>query len=571
MTAVLALCWLLPLAAACLGLLYSETDRIRAEARKDIRASVDQAAQICGMRLEEALNASKKASYDPAVRDSYLAWKEDGDSLKLHGGVSAFLEAQYRYERSSLCTMVLFLDSPGEIYYTDSVYQDDSGAATGYERVQAFRGKALERTLRLSDGLDTGNALLAEGGRLYLVRNLMGRRFVPYGMIVMELSSRWVFESLGGVWGAQGYEVFIGGMPLFGEEAAAQADPDKILRESASGSGYTVMGEEAYAWSAARTEGGQELFYLAILDLRLLPDAVSMLWRLLLLAALFLMPLAAAVSAFFHTEVTKPVQELATAFGEVAAGRYGRQVALPGTSQEFARLGEGFNAMSRELQRQFEKIYLEELAAKDATIRALRAQISPHFLNNALEVISWEARMGGNEKVCRMIEALATVTDAAMSREGRPQVPLSEELRYVEAYLYLTRQRLGGRLEVEKQIDGSLLSEQVPVLTIQPLVENAVKHGILRLRRGWVRIEAYRQGGRMCIRVANSGGLEERDRARIENLLGGNAAPGEESVGIRSVDRRLRLMYGESCGLTIEDCGDQTASMIQVPLDTQGT
>lgn len=111
-------------------------------------------------------------------------------------------------------------------------------------------------------------------------------------------------------------------------------------------------------------------------------------------------------------------------------------------SAEFGYLSDSFNNMSDKLQYQFERIYKEELALRDARIMALQSQINPHFFSNTLEIINWEARLSGNIKVCKMIEALSTMLSAAMDRNARPLVHLSEEAMYVDSYLYIIRERL---------------------------------------------------------------------------------------------------------------------------------
>ena len=113
--------------------------------------------------------------------------------------------------------------------------------------------------------------------------------------------------------------------------------------------------------------------------------------------------------------------------------------------------------MSERLKYQFDHIYEEEIALRDARIMALQSHINPHFMNNTLEIINWEARLGGNEKVSRMIEALATLMDAAMDRKKRTLVPLSEEMIYVNAYLYINSARFGKRLTVVKELDESIM------------------------------------------------------------------------------------------------------------------
>lgn len=171
------------------------------------------------------------------------------------------------------------------------------------------------------------------------------------------------------------------------------------------------------------------------------------------------------------------------------SGAHGYLIAARAPNTEFRQLYSHFNAMSSELKSQFERLYLEQQALQQAKIRALQSQINPHFLNNTLEIINWEARLADNERVCSMIEALSTMLDAAIGRDGRAQIPLSEELQYVGAYLHITKERLGDRLTVRREIDDAMLPVLIPRLMLQPIVENAVEHDLSR------------RGGELCLRA----------------------------------------------------------------------
>ena len=144
--------------------------------------------------------------------------------------------------------------------------------------------------------------------------------------------------------------------------------------------------------------------------------------------------------------------------------------------------------MSGRLKYQFDHIYEEELALKDARIMALQSHINPHFMNNTLEIINWEARLAGNDKVSEMISSLGTLLDAALDRKKQPEVPLKEELTYVKAYLFIMKERFGKRLEVTLEIPEELYQEKVPRLILQPVIENAIAHGVQVQGTGKVRI-----------------------------------------------------------------------------------
>lgn len=174
--------------------------------------------------------------------------------------------------------------------------------------------------------------------------------------------------------------------------------------------------------------------------------------------ALMGLPLLIVVIALFYHHITRPMETLAQANLLVQSGERGYEIRENPPNSEFSKLYAHFNAMSTELKNQFERSYLEQQASQQAQIKALQSQINPHFLNNTLEIINWEARMEGNDRVSAMIEALSTMLGAALDRDGRTQIPLKEELGYVDAYLYIIRERLGDGFHVYEQIDQSVLS-----------------------------------------------------------------------------------------------------------------
>ena len=208
--------------------------------------------------------------------------------------------------------------------------------------------------------------------------------------------------------------------------------------------------------------------------------------------------------------------------------------------------------MSSEMKEQFERSYLEQQASQRAQIKALQSQINPHFLNNTLEIINWEARMAGNDRVGAMIEALSTMLNAALDRDGRTQIALREELSYMDAYLYIIRERLGESFCVHKQIDESLLSRQVPRLILQPIAENAVEHDLARHGGGNLWLRVYRAGHRLVLEVEHDGSMTEKDRERIADQLEGEGEI-SSSVGIRNVSKRLKLIYGKEGALSMDE------------------
>jgi len=153
-------------------------------------------------------------------------------------------------------------------------------------------------------------------------------------------------------------------------------------------------------------------------------------------------------------------------------------------------------------------------------------------------------------------------------------VPLSEEMSYVDAYLYIISRRFGERFQVKREIDETLLGVQVPMLIIQPIVENAVDHGVEENKRGAVTIRIYKKEDKLCIEVINDGTLSPKDKEKIDRLLNTEEKQSEKhhvSLGIRNVNKRLKIIYGEDCGLTIKnDEENRTVSTIIVKLLYEG-
>ncbi len=226
-------------------------------------------------------------------------------------------------------------------------------------------------------------------------------------------------------------------------------------------------------------------------------------------------------------------------------------------SDELRVVGEAASLVSAQLELSVVRDQEERLA--QAELRALRAQISPHFIYNALAAVAGDIH-------ARPEEARELLIDFAeftryLFRDGRPYVTLAEELAHVERYLRLEQARFRDRLHVSFDVPAQTRTAVVPTLSIQPLVENAVRHGVERNgASGSVAIEAQIVGGDMELRVRDNGsGI---DPARVPALLAGAGG----GIGLTNVDARLRATFGEQYGLAIESAlGRGTTVVMTVP------
>jgi two-component system sensor histidine kinase YesM len=208
----------------------------------------------------------------------------------------------------------------------------------------------------------------------------------------------------------------------------------------------------------------------------------------------------------------------------------------------------------------------DRIFTENAQIQALQSRINPHFLNNALETINWEARMEGSETIENMISALSVLLNASLGRKNRRLVSLQEELEVADSYIFFIQQRFGDSLTITRVIDPDAEDCIVPLLTVQPVLENAVEHGIAPAGGGEIRLSARQAANCLELKITNTGQfLRPEDRQRIDAALSGEAGEGNH-LGLANIANRLRLLYGSQARLTISGGpGEETVVEIHVP------
>lgn len=180
-----------------------------------------------------------------------------------------------------------------------------------------------------------------------------------------------------------------------------------------------------------------------------------------------------------------------------------------------------------------------------AQLNALQRQIEPHFIFNALNSISGLVRERKNDAAVSMIVALADFLRRVAGSSHDPEVPLAQEVEFLERYVQIQEARFAGRLKLDIQIPDELRKARIPSLILQPLVENAIKHGIARRTQGGeVRVAASRSDGLLHLSVYNDGPLLDRDGCAVK-----------DGIGLSNLRTRLKLLYGIDCDLRLENYG----------------
>jgi two-component system LytT family sensor kinase len=212
-------------------------------------------------------------------------------------------------------------------------------------------------------------------------------------------------------------------------------------------------------------------------------------------------------------------------------------------------------AYYRESQARAMKAVQLEAQLSDARLRTLQAELHPHFLFNTLHAISTLVHTKP-EAADRMISRLSDLLRLTFDRSGSSRVPLQEELEFLQKYLEIEQTRFQDRLTVRYEIDPDTLDAEVPRLILQPLVENAIQHGVApRSGPGSVQVAARRQNGRLWLEVRDDGvGLNAGARARLRS-----------GIGLTNTRDRLECLYGDAHRLEFSDGGPGLAVRIEIP------
>lgn len=546
--AIIIGCWILPIVLLSGVTGYYITNNINNQIVNTITSSANNSVKIAVNQINSAISASRYASYNQTIRNSYSSYLVMKDNIALYDQITDFLSKQYKYDDNFLITTLYFCDNPDNVYYT---YNEAYNAT--YFGVREYQNSVHTLVQQLSKTLGTDVGFLNVQGRVYMVRNILGSDYKPYAVLTMQLNTATMFSGIKNVVWETDTTIWLNNTPIVlnGKQQDTESLGIDLMQ---GGLSYQNINNQSYVYGMSQAQACR-LSYLIKVDSAPLQKELSGFSNTLYGMVIMIVPLLAVVIWFFTRNVSRPIGRLIAQANSIENGNFGVQIGDHFSSTEFQYLTDAFNSMSDKLQNQFDRIYREELALRDARIMALQSQINPHFLNNTLEIINWEARLADDVKVSRMIEALSTMLDAAMDRKGRPMIHLSEEMMYVDAYLYIISERLGKRLSVTKEIDSSLLDLYVPRLIMQPIIENAVEHGIQPQQKGEIQIRIFREDTKLIFEVENDGVMTEEDEKRIERLLSDDYDAANESsgnLGIRNVDQRLKIIYGENSGLSIK-------------------
>lgn len=263
-----------------------------------------------------------------------------------------------------------------------------------------------------------------------------------------------------------------------------------------------------------------------------------------ILAGIILIVIALGSGWLIAVRITSPFKALEDAMSDLENGLL--KVPLDKSScYEVESLTRHFNQMADRIDQLMIDIKQNEKFLRTYELNALHSQINPHFLYNTLDSIVWMAEFNDSEKVIAITKALAQFFRLSLSK-GEAMIPLKSEVEHVTQYLFIQKQRYGDKLQYEIEEASGLGNIKIPKIIIQPIVENAIYHGIRNLEcDGLIQIRTYRENENLIILVKDNGIGFDPDRITKGRVkLGG--------IGIDNVNQRLKLYYGDKSGLEIK-------------------
>ncbi len=569
--------WMLPVLIMYLFMTISYRNNIIGKTVAIMEEGLKNFTYFNAQKIDEAIDISKKTSYELVIEKSWRMYKAGKiQKSELYRQITGNLKSRFYIDNRFVMSVFYLSEEPDKIYYTSRENVD-------YINIYKNNVAKTAHDITSQDSSDAHVRVI--DGKIYIIRNLYTTtNYTKFGTLILELNKNKLID---GISLNKDYELgfFIndtGSMISYNnnfDEASRSGILKKLSNQYSQKVNRKIIREKDKPFIGLLYQQKYNDFHFGavlVANENVIFSEIYNLYTIMLFIMLIIIPVFIYMIYFIAHHITKPMSSMIEAVNKIEQGGIGMQIEgniMP--NLEFDVLQDAFNHMSSEIKYLFDYAYNEKIARRDAKIKALQSQINPHFLNNTLEMMNWQARMAGDVTVSKMIEALGTLLNYSMDRSNRKMINLAEELRCVDAYLYIVSMRFGKRLKVEKEVDENLLQIKVPQLILQPLIENAVVHGVETVKSGTIQIKIYQDQGNnyVILQIINTGrDMSKEDMEKVDYLLNGKRnqnfaeKPDHESLGIQNVNERIKLIYGEEYGLSIKSVGEgETASTITIP------
>lgn len=342
-------------------------------------------------------------------------------------------------------------------------------------------------------------------------------------------------------------------------DTVMNADSDIVVtREGDDEKIYTLSHSETTGWTIVGCVNMAEL----LKDSREANNIYVM-------TAIVLVAIAMILSSFIARSITLPIQKLRDSMKKVQEGDFKAADVMITSQNEIGSLTTSFNAMTHRIEELMEENVKEQEQKRKIELKALQSQINPHFLYNTLDSIIWMAEGKKYEDVVLMTASLARLLRQSISNEDET-VLIGQEIQYVKSYLTIQKMRYKDKLEFEINVDPFINSVHIVKLVLQPIVENAIYHGLkYKESKGLLTVTGYQKNQNAVIEITDDGvGMDEETLNHIFEKHKVNYR--SNGVGVYNVQKRLCMYYGKEYGLHYEsEPGHGTTVTVTIPMEQE--
>ncbi len=434
-----------------------------------------------------------------------------------------------------------------EVYTVDGMCRCSTGTGVNDDRLPGYWGilrvaAAHPGEFVVLSGRDyTGESdILLRGARA-----IQDAKDDTVGYLVIEMRAEHFEELLGSLYGSQDGICILNRFweNVYSAGIAEKRDIANVLRDMA------LMGEkipERYQNNSIYiTEIGETGLYSVYLRRGVFSeDIIHVMYHVTILMTLASLCLCIGVSVKLSASLTKPVSRMKNAMQEVQEGNLDARIETD-REDEFGRLAENFNTMTVELKEYMERQVSQQRELDEANIAMMQAQLNPHFLYNTLDTMKWVAKANGIQELAVMATKLAKILRTSITKEQF--ITLKEEMELVESYVEIQKIRFNNRFSYQSFVPEELSECIVPKLMIQPIVENALLHGLAEQEQGQVSVTVSIREEKLWIEVQDDGcGMSPEV---MEALNQSSLQKQNGHIGFANVNTIIRLNYGDAYGL----------------------
>ncbi len=314
-------------------------------------------------------------------------------------------------------------------------------------------------------------------------------------------------------------------------------------------------------------ESGWRVVGVSFVD-ELVNKNVAEMIRLSLIMGVFLLLTAILTSWLLSRLLSRPLRGLADAMESFETNADNFTYRSVGGTREVQELSGSFRHMVLHIQQLMTTVREEEINLRKTELKALQAQINPHFLYNTLDSIAWMCEQGKTGDAVNMVHALARLFRISISR-GHELIPIELEIQHAESYLQIQKYRYKNQFSYRFEVDPQCVGYYCNKITLQPIIENAINHGLrLMVDEGLIVVRVFREGDDIIFRVTDNGVGMSPEQVKAVMERGPDSGTG---IGIRNVNDRLKIYFGKEYGLTIESEVDVgTTVEIRMPMVKEG-